>query len=158
MLIEVLEPMAAQHALDLVQVEVAGTTKNPILRIYLDTPEGGITLDQLSEAQQWIDVVLDEVDPFQYSYVLEVSSPGIDRPLRRREDFERFAGEEAVVFTKSGQPQKVQGDLQGMDADDVLVGEARIPFSQIKSAHIIGRIDFNERLFEEMEQAEEGEE
>ncbi len=96
-LIEVLEPLAEGNGLELVTVEVAGTKKNPILRVCLDTPQGGINLDQLAEAREWVDAAVDELDPFKESFVLEVSSPGIDRPLRKLSDFERFAGEDEFI-------------------------------------------------------------
>lgn len=150
MLIEALEPLAISNGLDLVTVEVAGTTKNPILRVYLDTPAGGIDLDQLAHAQTWVDAKVEEIDPFQYSYVLEVSSPGIDRPLRKKQDFERFAGEEVRLMFKKGEPQsKAQGILQGVDGEDILLAidgeEKRFVFERIKRANIIGKIDFNRK-------------
>lgn len=148
-LIDALEPLAQEHGLDLVTVEVAGTRKNPILRVFLDTLEGGITLDELADAQEWVDAKVEELDPFEDAYTLEVSSPGIDRPLRRRADFERFAGEECVVYLKKGEARtKATGVLAGMEGDDVLVmgGDGaveRIGFARIKKANIIGRIDFS---------------
>ena len=148
-LIAVLEPLALEHGLDLVTVEVAGTRKNPILRVFLDTLEGGITLDQLSQAQEWVDAKIEELDPFEDAYTLEVSSPGIDRPLRKRLDYERFAGEECVVYLKKGQArQKVSGTLSGLDGDDIVVTtadgtEERVGLSSVKKANIIGRIDFS---------------
>ena len=153
LLIEALEPVATEHDLDLVTVEVAGTNKNPILRVFLDTWEGGITLDQLADAQEWVDAVVDELDPFQYSYSLEVSSPGIDRPLRKPGDYDRFAGEKTVVYLKPGQARtKYTGLGRGVDGDDVVLEmedgtEERIAFSRIKRAHIIGRIDFSRKDF-----------
>ena len=100
-LIELLEPLAAGHDLDLVNVEVAGTRKNPILRIFLDTQSGGITLDELAQAQEWIDEAIESADPFQQAYTLEVSSPGIDRPLRKLQDFERFANKQCKIVLKT---------------------------------------------------------
>lgn len=148
-LIEALEPLAQDHGLDLVTVEVAGTRKNPILRVFLDTLEGGITLDQLAEAQEWVDAKVEEVDPFQDAYTLEVSSPGIDRPLRKRSDYERFAGEDAVVYLKKGEARsKYAGVLRGLEKDAVVLemedgAREHVPFERIKRANIIGRIDWN---------------
>ena len=117
-LIEALEPLASEHGLDLVTVEVAGTRKRPILRVFLDTPAGGITLDELVDAQEWVDATIEEVDPFIESYDLEVSSPGIDRPLRKRTDFDRFAGEMTVIYLKPGAPRsKYTGISHGLDGD-----------------------------------------
>lgn len=149
-IIEALEPVAVEHGLDLVTAEVAGTTKNPVLRIYLDTLEGGITLDQLAAAQQWVDAKVEELDPFQYSYVLEVSSPGIDRPLRKLGDYDRFAGEDVVIHLKAGEARtKVTGVLAGTSGDAVVVttkegaGDELVPLTCIKKAHIVGAVDFN---------------
>ena len=72
MLIDALEPEACSHHLDLVDVEIAGTRRNPILRVFLDTEAGGINLDELAAAQEWVDALVEEMDPFQDSYTLEV--------------------------------------------------------------------------------------
>lgn len=160
-LIEALEPLAASHGLDLVTVEVAGTRKRPILRVFLDTPAGGITLDELVDAQEWVDAAIEAADPFIEGYDLEVSSPGIDRPLRKRDDFERFAGETTVVYLKPGAARsKYTGVSHGLQ-DDELVLEMedgtmeRIAFASIKKAHIIGQIDFGGRNFGELEELAE---
>ena len=156
-LIDALEPIAASHGLELVTVEIAGTTKNPILRVFLDTPDGNIDLDQLANAQSWVDAKVEELDPFQYSYILEVSSPGIDRPLRKKDDFDRFAGEDVRIFLKKGEARtKVCGVLQGVAGEDVLVcqengEEEHVAFDRIKKANIIGKIDFNRKDFGEAE-------
>lgn len=147
-LIEVLEPLADENGLELVTVEIAGTKKNPILRVYLDTPEGGINLDQLAAAREWVDIAVDELDPFKGSFVLEVSSPGIDRPLRKASDYERFAGEDVIIYLKPGEARsKEKGVLVGVEDDKVVVeqGEERmmIALDRIKKANIVGRIDFS---------------
>lgn len=153
MLIEALEPQALEHGLDLVTVEVAGTRKRPILRVFLDTPAGGITLDELVDAQEWVDATIERVDPFIDSYDLEVSSPGIDRPLRKPADFDRFAGETTVVYLKPGAPRsKFTGISHGLEADELVLEMEdgtmeRIAFDRIKRAHIIGHIDFGDRNF-----------
>ena len=155
MLIEALEPLAIQHNLDLVTVEVAGTRKRPILRVFLDKPAGGITLDELVDAQSWVDARIEEADPFMDAYDLEVSSPGIDRPLRKREDFSRFTGETTVVFLKAGAARsKYTGISHGLDNDELVLEMddgtiERVAFDRIKKAHIIGKIDFSGHKFEE---------
>ena len=160
-LIEALEPLAAAHDLDLVTVEIAGTRKNPILRVYLDTLIGGITLDELVDAQEWVDACVEEIDPFQGSYDLEVSSPGIDRPLRKRSDFERYAGEKTVVYLKPGEARSTYtGVSRGVEADELVVemedgSSERIPLARIKRANIIGRIDFSDRNFGEVAEEEQ---
>lgn len=72
---------------DIVTVKMAGSSKAPVVRVYIDYP-GGVTFDVLAETQRWIGEVLDEIDPFPGAYTLEVSSPGPDRPLRKLSHFE----------------------------------------------------------------------
>jgi len=144
-LIEALEPLARENGLELVTVELVGSRKAPTIRIYLDA-EGGITFDQIVGAHPWIDGYMEENDPFPGAYTLEVSSPGIDRPLRTREHFERFAGETVVVTFGSGRSRRT-GTLRGMSGDDVLIevdgATERIAFDDIVKAHVKGQVDFN---------------
>ena len=97
-LLDALAPRAEQEGVEIVTVEVAGAKKAPTIRVYIDTPDG-VSFDELSSAQAWINDLMDELDPFPGAYTLEVSSPGIDRPLRTPEHFARFVGETAVVKT-----------------------------------------------------------
>ena len=80
-LLDALAPRAAEEGVEIVTVEVAGAKKAPTIRVYIDV-EGGVSFDELSAAQAWINDLMDELDPFPGAYTLEVSSPGIDRPLR----------------------------------------------------------------------------
>ena len=95
-LLEALEPLAAAHDVEIVTVEVVGSRKAPTIRVYLDC-EGGIGFDELAASQKWVNELMDELDPFPGAYTLEVSSPGIDRPLRTPEHFQRFAGEKVQL-------------------------------------------------------------
>lgn len=90
----------AEQGYELVEVEVAGQSGVRILRIYLDKP-GGIGLDDCTAVSQLLNPLLDAEDFITENYVLEVSSPGIDRPLRKPPDFTRFAGEPVTVLTHS---------------------------------------------------------
>ncbi len=83
---------------ELVEVEYIQQDGRPTLRVYLDR-EGGVTLDQCAEASRLIGPILDAADFVTSAYVLEVSSPGIERPVRKPADFERFAGETVRVTT-----------------------------------------------------------
>ena len=104
-------------------------------------------IDELSSAQAWINDLMDELDPFPGAYTLEVSSPGIDRPLRTAEHFARFVGDTAVLKTQpvdgrgswTGAIASVEGDVVVLDVDGA---EARIPMDTIKRAHLKGTIDF----------------
>ena len=147
-LLDALVPRARQEGVEIVTLEVAGAKKAPTIRVYIDT-EDGVSFDELSAAQAWINDLMDEIDPFPGAYMLEVSSPGIDRPLRTLEHFARFAGEQAVVKTVSAVDGRSSftGMLVGTDGDDVLLdvdgATVRVAHANIKRAHVKGTIDFS---------------
>lgn len=147
-LIDALEPTARDNDLEVVDVEVVGSKKSPTIRIYLDGPQG-VGFDELAAANVWIDRIVEAIDPFPGAYTLEVSSPGIDRPLRTREHFERFAGEAVTLGTASLHGRnKWNGILAGVRGDDVVLTvdghEELIPLKDIKKANVKGRIDFSD--------------
>ncbi len=147
-LLDALVPRARQEGVEIVTLEVAGAKKAPTIRVYIDT-EDGVSFDELSAAQAWINDLMDEIDPFPGAYMLEVSSPGIDRPLRTLEHFARFAGEQAVVKTVSPVDGRSSftGTLVRTDGDDVLLdvdgATVRVAHANIKRAHVKGTIDFS---------------
>lgn len=147
MLLDALSPKAAENGIEIVTVEIVGSKKSPTIRVYVDA-EGGVSFDVLSSAQAWINDVLDEIDPFPGAYMLEVSSPGIDRPLRTEAHFARFAGERAVVRTRTpidgrstwtGEIVSVADGVVTIDADGA---RAEIPIADMKKANLKGTIDF----------------
>ena len=146
---ELLEPVAESRGFELVAVEQAGGRHTPIIRVLLDR-EGGIDLDAVCDANDWVSAAIEEADPIPGPYTLEVSSPGVDRPLRKREDFVRFAGETTTVKTKpTGRPGRSAwtGMLLGIEGDDVVLevdGErVAIPFETVQKARIKGVVSFN---------------
>ena len=147
-LLDALEERAAGEDVEIVTLEVVGAKKAPTIRVYIDT-DHGVSFDELSSAQAWINEVMDKLDPFPGAYTLEVSSPGIDRPLRTAEHFDRFSGENVVVKTSApvGGRSTFSGILRGMDGDDVIVdcdGEVfSVPMSSIKKANVKGTFDFS---------------
>ena len=146
-LLEALEKQAAEHVIEIVTVEVVGAKKSPTIRVYIDTPEG-VSFDELSNAQAWINDIMDELDPFPGAYTLEVSSPGIDRPLRTLEHFERFAGETAVVTAVEPQNgrSKWTGTLAGVRGQAIVIdvdgAQEEIEIGNIKRARLKGAVDF----------------
>lgn len=128
---------------ELVGVElVAGERRGEVLRVYIDR-EGGILVTDCTAVSHQISGVLDVEDPIKGDYALEVSSPGMARPLFELAHFARFVGQEVKV--KLGRPlegrRNYKGVLSGVEGDDVLlqVNEqlVRIAFEQIDSAKLI---------------------
>lgn len=107
---------------ELVDVEWAGSSKRPVIRLRVDRPEGegSVTVDECARVSREIERWLDELESVPEKYVLEVSSPGVDRPLIRPRDFERFAGEDVVLRGKTplaGRSRRLEGLLLGWVAD-----------------------------------------
>lgn len=148
LLLEALEPTAAEKGIEIVTVEVVGARKAPTIRVYIDTPDG-VSFDELASAQEWINAIMDDIDPFPGAYTLEVSSPGIDRPLRTPEHFDRFAGEDVQVVLRGpvNGRAKWTGELLGMRDGEVALsvdGESvTFPLEAIKRANVKGRIGFS---------------
>ena len=138
---------AAEHDVEIVTVEAVGSRKSPIVRIYIDTPNG-VSFQELTDAQEWISDIIDELDPYPGAYTMEVSSPGIDRPLRTPEHFKRFEGEEAKISLKA--PIDGRANYLATIAsasDDILRIEYEgksldIPYEDIKRANLVGKIEF----------------
>lgn len=98
-IIDALEASAAP-GIDVVDVEVVGATKAPCVRVRLDKLEGdAITLDEVASQTRWVSDCVEALDPIAGPYTLEVSSPGMKRPLRRPSDFARFCGSEVELTT-----------------------------------------------------------
>jgi ribosome maturation factor RimP len=90
---------AGENGAELVHVEIAGTKRDAVVRIYIDK-EGGVTLEDCSTVSRDVEAILDEEDLIASRYVLEVSSPGIERELYSISDFEKFAGQLIKVKTR----------------------------------------------------------
>jgi ribosome maturation factor RimP len=109
------DQLAGSMALEVVLVEIKGGGGSPIVRTYIDKP-GGVTLEDCERFSKRLSVLLDVEDWIPCGYTLEVSSPGIDRPLVKEADFERFAGKGVRVRARSaiaGQ-RNFQGKILGV--------------------------------------------
>lgn len=140
---ELVTPSLEANGFDLVRVMLTGGDR-PTLQIMADrTDETPITVDDCADISRVVSAILDVEDPVKGAYTLEVSSPGIDRPLVRRKDFERFAGFEAKVETAAPVDgrRRFRGRLLGVEGDDVRLalddGEAAIPLSAIDRAKLV---------------------
>ena len=147
---ELAEQVAIDHGLELVHTEVAGPENKPIVRIFIDKPQG-VTHEDCSEVSTHLGTILDVEDFIHASYTLEVSSPGLERGLYKRADFERFTGSNAKMKTRQpidGQ-RNFRGRLLGIDGNDVLFedrtsGQVRVPLDTITKANL--EVDVNEEL------------
>ncbi|GMR19573.1 MAG: ribosome maturation factor RimP [Gammaproteobacteria bacterium] len=93
---EVLEPSVTGLGFELVDVELSGSGAQTVLRLYIDSPQG-ITVEDCADVSRQVSAVLDVEDPLPGQYMLEVSSPGLDRPLVKPADFEKVVGQEVRV-------------------------------------------------------------
>jgi ribosome maturation factor RimP len=139
---------AGSRGLEVVLLETGGTRRNPLVRVYLDC-EGGITIDQIAESNRWIKEALDGLPQMANGYTLEVSSPGIERPLVKVADFVRFTGARAKLSVSpevdghkhfTGTILSVEGDTVVLDAEGTPV---RIPHAAITRANLRVEFDFS---------------
>jgi ribosome maturation factor RimP len=144
-LTELIEAEAKAEGLALVRVKMMGGTSDPTLQVMAERPDTRqLTLDDCARLSRRLSEVLDEADPIESAYRLEVSSPGIDRPLTRLQDFEDWKGHEAKVSLAEKLEGRKQftGGLIGRDGDDILIdvaglGQTRLPFGLVHSAKLV---------------------
>jgi ribosome maturation factor RimP len=147
---EAADRVVAAHGLDLFDVELTRESQGWVVRVTIDrpgpaaTPEDSVSIEDCSTVSRELSAILDVEDPLDRTYTLEVSSPGLDRPLRHEADYQRFAGRMAsVVLNEPVDGQTFfNGRIQGVDKGDVviLVGKKnrphRIPVAGIKRARL----------------------
>jgi len=134
-------PILGDEGLELVDVEFQREKQGWVLRVYIDKP-GGVTLDDCTDISYQLSAVLDVEDLIDTSYTLEVSSPGLTRPLKELNDYERYKGQ--LVKIKTYKPidgKKVfRGKLIGLENEIVKIenekGEHEIPFKIIAKANL----------------------
>jgi ribosome maturation factor RimP len=135
------EPVVLHAGMELVDVEYGPGPSGLVLRLIIDRP-GGVTLDDCTYIGHLVGDLLDGRDPVPGRYNLEVSSPGINRPLKKREDFGRFADHKVLIKTREpiNGRRNFRGILQGIKGDLVLVSSEEvvfaIPFDKIAKARL----------------------
>lgn len=139
-------PLAEAQGLRLVRVKMFGGTSDPTLQVMAERPDTRqLVIEDCAELSRAISDMLDEVDPIEEAYRLEVSSPGIDRPLTRLEDYYDWKGFDARVRIPDGFEgrKQVDGRLCGVEGDLVVIITSktretlRIPYSAIGSGKLL---------------------
>src|SRR5690606_2537910 len=136
------EEVGAQQGVEVVDVEYVKERGEYFLRVYIDKP-GGVTLDDCEAFSVVLGERLDEVDPIPNSYSLEISSPGIERPLKKEADFERVAGRRVAVRTYAPLDGRKnwKGVLHGLSDGHVVLEvdgqRVTIPLTSIAKAHLV---------------------
>jgi ribosome maturation factor RimP len=147
---EVAVRVAASYGLDIFDVELRRESGQQVLRVVLDRPgpnataEESVSLEDCARVSEEISTILDVEDvALADRYTLEVSSPGLDRPLRHAEDYRRFAGRRAKIVMSQPVARQTAfaGRLQGLDGDDVMFESeggklVRLPLKQISRARL----------------------
>lgn len=117
-----LEPMMEEYNFELVDLEYVKEGTNWYLRVFIDK-EGGVTIDDCELLSRSLEEKLDEEDPIENAYILEVSSPGLDRPLKKESDFERYKGEivDIKLYKPFNKKKEYRGELQGLENNTVII-------------------------------------
>jgi ribosome maturation factor RimP len=143
---EIANPITEKNNFELVDIEFIKEGSNWYLRVYIDKP-GGIMIDDCQIVSQALSEKLDEVDPIEQSYFLEVSSPGLERPLKKDKDFEKFKGEQVTVklFLPLDGKKIFEGELIGLVDNKIVINsssEGNIEFEREKVSKVRRVIKF----------------
>jgi ribosome maturation factor RimP len=143
------ERVAASRGLDVWDIQSRREATGHVVRVFIDrpgpaaTPEDSVSIDDCEQVNREISTILDVEDPLPFAYTLEVSSPGLDRPLRGPDDYRRFAGRLAkLVVSEAVDRQKAfEGRLRGLEDEEVLLEAAngrmhRLPLRLITRARL----------------------
>jgi|TARA_R110002124_G_scaffold186377_1_gene353850 ribosome maturation factor RimP len=155
---EIITPVIEDLGFELVRVRLM-SGKESILQIMAERPDGGIEVDDLAEISTAVSATLDVEDPILDAYTLEVSSPGIDRPLTRLKDFATFEGYEAKLETDEliDGRRRFKGELAGVEDDEVLInieeGTIGLKFEWLSDAKLVLTDDLIKEMLRQRKQA-----
>ena len=140
--------VAERSGIEFVHCQIAGSKRNPTLRLIIDKP-GGVSLEDCAQVSRDVEAILDRDDFIPTSYVLEVSSPGIERELFKLADFEKFSGQNARVKTNNaiGGQRNFAGKIVAVSGSDIefedrTSGRVRIAFDSVAKANLM--VDLSE--------------
>lgn len=126
----ILEPIVAERGLELVDLEFVKEGANWYLRVYVDK-DGGVDITDCEFVSRALDAKLDEIDPIEQAYYLEVSSPGLDRPLKKDADFVKFQGEiiDVKLYKAKDGKKQYQGELLSLENDILSIQEEEVVYT-----------------------------
>lgn len=139
---EIAEALVISEGMELVDLEYRREGPRWMLRLFIDK-EGGVTVDDCARISRELGDLLDVKDIIPQAYVLEVSSPGLNRRLRKKKDFSRFAGQKVQLWLVSPMDgrKKIVGDLVGVEGEEVVVnvpeGRFSVALTDIAKANLI---------------------
>ncbi len=139
-------PVVTDLGYEFVGLEYHPHSSNGVLRVYIDHPDRGIVVEDCADVSHELSALLEVEDPIPGAYRLEVSSPGLDRPLFNLTQFQQFAGWDAkvTVLPAIDGRKRFMGSIESVDGDEVLLqletGVVRLPFSRIQKACLVAQV------------------
>jgi len=146
-IVDIIEPTVNDMGLELIRVRLMGG-ETPILQIMAEKPNGTMEIEACAELSRALSALLDVEDPIESEYNLEVSSPGMDRPLTRLKDVEAYAGFEAklelndAIHTDQGSRKRFRGILLGLKDENIILrmpdgSDEALPFDSLSDARLV---------------------
>ncbi|MFZ0370641.1 MAG: ribosome maturation factor RimP [Halobacillus sp.] len=142
---KLVQPILEDMNLELVEVEYKQEGKNWYLRVFIDKPEG-VDIEECGQVSEKLSEKLDEEDPIEFPYFLEVASPGAERPLKTQEDFKKYVGEHVYMklYEPIDQEKEFEGTLVSFENETAIVEiriktkkkQLEVPFSKIAKANL----------------------
>lgn len=141
------EPIVDARGLKLIEVDFLKEGSNWILRIFIDNPNGELEIKDCEEVSRMLSDRLDQEDPIDKSYILEVSSPGLERQLKDKEDFKKYTGKliKATTYAPIKGQKEFTGKITSLEDEKILLeivennqekGVVKIPLAKIAHAHL----------------------
>jgi ribosome maturation factor RimP len=139
-IVELIEPVIEENDFDLVELKLSHFKQSNTIRLFVDS-DNGVKLEDCAKLSKAIDVILEDNNMFRSGYTIEVSSPGLDRPLQTRKEFKRRIGKQVQILFNQADQSPIEGELTGVDDLSVELltkeGPHKIDLAGIKMGKII---------------------
>ena len=141
---EIIKNIVEDNGCELYDIDISEEGDNKFFRVYITKP-GGVTLSECATINNLLSPIFDIEEPLNDKYFLEVSSPGVERKLSKKEHFEKSIGENVKVTTNEG--KKLKGQLKSFDGEIAEIGKEKVSFNDIKKAKTY--VDWNTYSFKD---------